>query len=61
MPMVVWNWYNWLYLFHEIILVVGSANERWHYIVTLSLIAWTHTQKIPDYYILLSYPQIDAW
>ena len=26
---------------------MGSANERWRYIVTLSLIDWAHTQTDP--------------
>ena len=26
---------------------MGSANERWHYILTLSLIGCAHTQKYP--------------
>ena len=30
-----------------IILGMGSANERWHYIVTSSLIGWAHTQNDP--------------
>ena len=30
-----------------IILGMGSANERWCYIVTSSLIGWTHTQYDP--------------
>ena len=28
-----------------IILCMGSANERWRWIVTLSLISWSHTQN----------------
>ena len=30
-----------------IILGMGSANERWHYIVMSSLIGWAHTQNDP--------------
>ena len=30
-----------------IILSMGSANERWRYIVTSSLISWAHTQNDP--------------
>ena len=26
-----------------------SANERWRYIVTSSLIDWAHTQNVPGY------------
>ena len=32
------------------ILSMGSANERQHYIVTLSLIGWAHTQNDPCWY-----------
>ena len=32
-----------------IILCMGSANERWHYIVTASLFGWAHTQNDPWY------------
>ena len=30
-----------------IILGMGSANERWRYIVMSSLIGWAHTQNDP--------------
>ena len=30
-----------------IILGMASDNDRWRYIVTLSLISWAHTQKNP--------------
>ena len=35
------------WLWEEIILDMGSANERWCYFVTSSLIGWAHTKNDP--------------
>ena len=36
-----------VYISTEIILGMDSANERWRYTVTSSLIGWTHTHNDP--------------
>ena len=38
---------QWFMPYAGIILVMGSANERWRYNVTSSLIGWANTQKDP--------------
>ena len=39
------QWVNWTAIEAGIILGMGSANERWRYIVTSSLVGWAHTQN----------------
>ena len=37
-----------------IILCLGSANERWRYLITSSLIGWAHTQNDPWIHMLMN-------
>ena len=41
----IWKGFSWDIAFTEIILGMGSANERWCYFVTSSLIGWAYTQN----------------
>ena len=50
MPSNDWDIYYWAVGESPgkiVILGLGSANERWRYIVTSSLISWAHTQNDP--------------
>ena len=45
-----------------IIVGMGSTNERWCYIIKLSLIGWTHTRNdscVQDAFMFISYLQLD--